>query len=130
MRPTKLITKEQMQRLLRNGADPDADPAPVVKLFMPDGGATWLLTSIDPDDPDIAFGLCDLGVGFPELGCVSLTELRDLRGRLRLPVERDKWFEAVHPISVYAEAAWRAQRITTSAKDLQEAQAALAGRAA
>ena len=39
--------------------------------FTPDAGATWLLTEIDPDDHDHAFGLCDLGQGFPELGYVS-----------------------------------------------------------
>jgi hypothetical protein len=30
----------------------------VVKLFTPDAACTWLLTELDPDDPDIAFGLC------------------------------------------------------------------------
>jgi Protein of unknown function (DUF2958) len=129
MRPMKLITQAQRHRLLRNGETPDADPMPVVKLFTPDAGCTWLLACIDPEDPDLAFGLCDLGLGFPELGPVSLTELRTLRGRLGLPVERDKGFEGRYPISVYAEAAWRARRITTSEKDLQAAQAAPAGRA-
>ena len=37
------------------------DHPPVVKLFAPDGGATWLLSETDPEDADIAFGLCDLG---------------------------------------------------------------------
>ena len=60
-----LITDEQRIVLLANGREslenPDFDPAPVVKLFTPDAGATWLLTEIDPDDHDHAFGLCDLG---------------------------------------------------------------------
>ncbi len=34
------------------------DPQPLVKLFTPDAGATWLLTEIDPDAPSMAFGLC------------------------------------------------------------------------
>ena len=62
-----LITDEQRIVLLANGREslenPDFDPAPVVKLFTPDAGATWLLTEIDPDDHDHAFGLCDLGLG-------------------------------------------------------------------
>lgn len=62
---------------------------PVVKLFTPDANATWLLTTLDPENDDIAWGLCDLGVGFPELGYVSLKELSDVRGSLGLPVERD-----------------------------------------
>ena len=57
-----LITPEQRVLLLANGAemerDEDFDPVPVVKLFTPDAGATWLLASLDPEAPDIAFGLC------------------------------------------------------------------------
>ena len=72
-----LITDEQRVVLLANGREslenPDFDPAPVVKLFTPDAGATWLLTEIDPDDHDHAFGLCDLGLGMPKIGWVSLT---------------------------------------------------------
>jgi hypothetical protein len=33
-----------------------------------------LLTEIDPDDEDLAFGLCDLGLGSPELGWVRLDD--------------------------------------------------------
>ena len=43
----------------------DFDPFPLVKLFTSDAGATWLLEAIDPQDPDSAYGLCDLGQGFP-----------------------------------------------------------------
>jgi hypothetical protein len=82
----------------------------VVKLFTPDAACTWLLSELDPDDPDIAFGLCDLGIGFPELGSVSLTELASIRGRLNLPVERDRYFTATKKLSAYADAgAWRDQ---------------------
>lgn len=77
----------------------DLDPAPVVKLFTPDAGATWLLTEIDPDDHDHTFGLCDLGLGAPELGWVSLQELATVRRRLGLPVERDLRFCAEKRLS-------------------------------
>jgi len=40
----------------------------VVTLFTLDACASWLLTEIDSDDLDRAFGLCDLGLGMPELG--------------------------------------------------------------
>jgi len=102
-----LLTKALRTRLLANGrrsaSEPGFDTFPVVKLFMPDGQATWLLSELDDDD--IAFGLCDLGLGFPELGAVSLGELANLRGRLGLPVERDRYFEATAPLSVYAQQA-------------------------
>ena len=87
----ELITKAQTEQLLTNGRaqraaiDQDTgalDFEPVVKLFTPDAQCTWLLTEIDGDG--LAFGLCDLGLGCPELGYVSLTELCTVRGKLGL----------------------------------------------
>jgi len=111
----KLLTKEIRERLIKNGrlrqkmaesnAPAEPDFLPVVKLFTPDAGATWLLTEIDPDDEDRAFGLCDLGLGMPELGYLSLSELAALRGPLGLPVERDLYFTPTKPVSAYAEEA-------------------------
>jgi hypothetical protein len=109
------ITDEQRALLLANGRQStetsDFDPAPVLKLFTPDAGATWLLTEIDPDDHDHAFGLCDLGLGMPELGWVSLQELATVRGRLGLPIERDLHFRAEKRLSAYARDARLAGRI-------------------
>lgn len=105
----KLFTKDILAQLAENGLkaddNPDFDPKPVVKLFTPDAAATWLLAWTLPDEPDIAFGLCDLGMGFPECGTVSLNEIQSLRGKLGLPVERDLHFEAVKPLSVYTSEA-------------------------
>lgn len=112
----KLLTEHIREQLLANGrirlerderGEDDPDFFPVVKLFTPDAGCTWLLTELDPEDPDIAFGLCDLGMGFPELGSVSITELESVRGRLGLPIERDLHFSADKPISAYADEARR-----------------------
>lgn len=108
----KLLTAPERARLLANGQiraqaerdNPDSsiDFYPVVKLFTPDAGCTWLLTEIDPDDSDRAFGLCDLGMGSPELGYVSLAELSAVRGGLGLPVERDLHFRPSKTLSGYA----------------------------
>jgi hypothetical protein len=111
----KLLTDELLAALLANAMTRKQesgpfDSRPVVKLFTPDGVATWLLTEVDPDDPDLAFGLCDLGMGYPELGYVSLTELAEARGRLGLPVERDLCFRANKPLSAYLEAALEGKR--------------------
>lgn len=112
----ELLTKEIKARLLENGRENakriaddgnTIDFEPVVKLFTPDAGATWLLTEIDPAEPDIAFGLCDLGMGCPELGNVSLSEIAALRGRLGLSVERDLHFTAKKTLSQYADEANR-----------------------
>ena len=104
------ITKDLTEQLLGNGRaqraaiDKDEtaiDFKPVVKLFTPDAQCTWLLTELDPDT-DLTFGLCDLGLGEPELGYVSLVELSTVRGKLGLPVERDLHF-VNKTISAYAE---------------------------
>ncbi|MBD9394174.1 DUF2958 domain-containing protein [Acidovorax sp. ACV01] len=112
---TKLITDQQRVQLLANGCrstETDGfDPPPVVKLFTPDAGGTWLLSEIAPDDEDRAFGLCDLGLGCPELGYVSLEELAGLRGRLGLPVEQDLHFQGDKRLSAYAREARLAGRI-------------------
>jgi len=110
---THFLTNALRAQLLANGRlsldDPDFDPLPVVKLFTPDAGATWLLSELDADG--IAFGLCDLGHGCPELGYVCLAELEAVRGRLGLPVERDLHFTADKRLSGYAREARLAGRI-------------------
>lgn len=113
-----LITKDQRERMLVNGrlstsAAIEINPLPVVKLFTPDGAATWLLTELDPEDPDIAFGLCDLGMQCPELGTVRLSELAAVRGKLGLPVERDLHFQADRPLSAYVALAHQFGHIQT-----------------
>jgi len=117
----KLLTKSITEKLLRNGrirealaedGRAEADFIPVVKLFTPDAACTWLLTELDPEEPDIAFGLCDLGMGYPELGSVRISEIESVRGRLGLPVERDRHFAPRHTLSVYARAAHTARAIT------------------
>jgi hypothetical protein len=59
------------------------------------------LTELDPDG-GLAFGLCDFGMGEPELGYVALAELAAVRGKLSLPVERNRHFIANKTISAYA----------------------------
>ncbi|MBL4749668.1 MAG: DUF2958 domain-containing protein [Amylibacter sp.] len=109
----KLFTKSQMEELLKNGAianrerlgeiEEEMTRKPVVKLFTPWGSATWLISEIDPDDQDIAFGLCDLGMGCPELGSVSIAELLSVSGPMGLRVERDLHWSAEKPLVAYAD---------------------------
>ena len=130
-----LLTKSIREQLLRNGrvraaldedGSAEADFLPVVKLIAADAACTWLLTELDPDDEDIAFGLCDLGMGFPELGSVRISEIASVRGVLGLPVEHDRHFAPMHMLSVYARAAWNAGAITECPKALEQAAAASA----
>jgi len=116
----ELILKAQRERMLANGwrnaelTVKDQEPEdfrPVVKLFCPWSGATWLLTELDPEDPDIAFGLCDLGMGFPELGRVSLTEVQAVVGPGGLRIERDIHFKPEKTLQAYADEAREHRRI-------------------
>jgi hypothetical protein len=66
-----------------------ADAVVRVKYFTPDSNWTWYATEFDGEDT--FFGLVD---GFEkELGYFSLSELREARGPLGLPVERDLYWE-------------------------------------
>ncbi len=110
----ELVPRELRDRMLANGwrnaelivkdQEPE-DFAPVVKLFCPWSGATWLLTELEPEDPDIAFGLCDLGQGFPELGRVSLMEIKAVIGPGGLRIERDIYFKSEKSLQAYADEA-------------------------
>jgi hypothetical protein len=61
--------------------------------------------------PAVAFGLCDVGAGFPELGSVRISELESHKGPLGISIERDLYFEADKTLSAYAEAARAGGRI-------------------
>jgi hypothetical protein len=105
-----LLTEEQRGQMLANGAararGETIDPWPVVKLHTLDAGAAWLLVALDADG-DKAYGLCDAGIGFPELGHVSLSALEGMRGPRGLRVAADPHFKARQPLSAYAADAIR-----------------------
>jgi len=105
----KLFTKEIEKALAANASADESTRRPVVKLFG-GGACTWLIS--ERIDDDTLFGLCDLGMGYPELGYVSQSELEGLRfPPLGLPVERDLFFEADKTLSEYAREARESGRI-------------------
>jgi Protein of unknown function (DUF2958) len=85
-----LLTTAIRQRLPPLYANEEGtDALAIVKFFTPDAGWTWYASEFDGDD--LFFGLA---VGFePELGNFRLSELQSIRGRLGLPVERDRFFK-------------------------------------
>ena len=104
-----LITDDHRGQLLDNGAaaarGEKRDPLPVVKLFTLDAHATWLLTELDPEDGDTAFGLLDLGMGMPEIGHVRLSVLEGIRGPQNLAVACDLHFTPRRRLSEYVRLA-------------------------
>lgn len=117
----ELVTPEQREQLLANGARRGADHTPVVKLFNPCGAGTWLVTELDPEDESIAFGLADLSFNTPEVGSFSLSELEAFKGPFGLGIERDLYFEAKYTLSAYAEAARAEGRIVEYGPALEAA---------
>lgn len=108
----KLLTADQVRCLVNNGnwnrirrcqERPVDDFVPVVKLFCSWSPATWLLTEINPHDGDVAYGLCDLGVGLPEVGRVRLSLLKAMRSTQGAGIERDRYFRPVMTLAGYAE---------------------------
>jgi hypothetical protein len=101
-----LITQADKKQLLANARNPDkSGNKPVIKIFNPYGGGTWLISEMDPEDEDRLFGLSDLGLGMPELGYMSHREL-DTTLPLRvegLYLERDRWFTASKTLAEYAD---------------------------
>ena len=75
------------------------NPLAVIKLFTPDSSWTWYITEINRDE-ELCFGLV---AGLEtELGYFSLAEMREVKGRMNLHIERDKWFRPT-PIRDLAE---------------------------
>ena len=106
----KLLTKANHAKLRKNAQNRGQNYFPVVKFFTPWGANTWLFTELG-DDGDSLFGLGDLGMGFPELGYVSLAELQTVKGPFGLGVERDLGFKANKPLFAYATEAQEKGRI-------------------
>jgi hypothetical protein len=124
---SRLIPAELREKMIENARDVmkerGDDHPPIVKLFSIASNATWLLSELNPFEPTIAYGLCDLGIGFPELGYVSLEELESIQHpSLPIPlIVRDEHFDAEYLMSVYAEAARQHQSITENPAHLQQA---------
>lgn len=120
-----LYTQTQYELLVKNGLpeNTDQDHAPVVKWFTPDANATWLVSEILDDET--AFGLCDMGHGFPELGYISLKDITEYVSPYGNKIERDIHFEGKFPMSVYHQAARSIQMITDNQDLLQQAEQVL-----
>ena len=109
------LTDELRDEMLANGAararGDDIDPYPVLKLYTPDAGASWVLTSLDADG-DAAYGLIDMGTGFTELGVVSLSMLAGIKGPRGVPVAVEPNYKARKTLSAYVADAQRDGMIT------------------
>tara|TARA_R110000787_G_scaffold232093_1_gene339349 strand:+ start:368 stop:685 length:318 start_codon:yes stop_codon:yes gene_type:complete len=103
-----LLTKEIEAKLTKAIPEQESNK-PHLKLFNPCGAGTWLLSEYDPDTRTL-FGLCDLGMGSPELGYVSLDELIEIKLPLGLRIERDLHWEPEYTLLEYADKARQSRK--------------------
>ena len=104
---TVLLTDEFRAKLQENGrrqqgvrgTKDEIDFVPVVRLYTPLMNSIWLLTEIDPSDPDRAIGLHVPENGNAELCVVSLNDLHTRFAQQS--VRRDKDFHTDEPLSVF-----------------------------
>lgn len=98
----KLLTAEIREKLPPlYSQENNADPTIWVKFFTPDSSWTWYATEGGVEGRDFLF--FGYVVGFePEWGYFALSELQSIRGKLGLPIERDRHFKPC-PASVITE---------------------------
>jgi len=108
----KLITKEIERKLWSNMAKPELKRVPYLKLFNAYGSGTWLLSEINTaankvsSEDIVLYGLCDLGQGYPELGYVSLAELKGQLTFGHIPmIERDMYWKPEFTLNEYYDQA-------------------------
>jgi hypothetical protein len=90
----KLLTEEIISQLPPLGSGyGEEDPIIRVKFFMPGGEWRWYVTEGEPELEINDFIFYGYVVGiFPEWGNFRLSELKEARGWMGLPVERDLFF--------------------------------------
>jgi len=114
-----MISDDQLSELIESGkkyrGDPKQDVFPVVLLKLPASPpSSWMLCYVDPDNHDKAFGLMQVAGGQPELGFVSLEELKSLKGYQDKGVYQDTLFDGADRLEInrYARVARSLGQIT------------------
>jgi hypothetical protein len=101
----KLLTQDLLKKLpVLYSQEDNSDPMVVCKFFTPDAAWTWYAIEgspvdangyYDTDKDKVDFVFFGLVAGLEvELGYFSLSELKSIRGKYGLPVERDLYFKS------------------------------------
>jgi len=87
-------TKSILPALYSTENTPCHEKTIVCKFFNPMGAGTWYIAEgSEQEDGDwLFFGYCDLGLGTPEWGYVTLSELESVKLPFGLGIERDIYF--------------------------------------
>ena len=74
----------------------DGDKQIVCKFFNPVGAGTWYVCEgqEQANGDWLLFGLCDLGLGMPEWGYISVDDLESVSLPFGMGIERDLYFSS------------------------------------
>lgn len=87
----ELVPEEIRERLPGiKATEGEEDPEVVAKFFTPDSSFTWYVLEFDGEDTFFGYVRSHMA---SELGYFSLAELREARGGLGCPIERDAFFQ-------------------------------------
>lgn len=87
----KLLTKEIKEKLPKLHETDGKEKNFVVKFFTPDANWTWYAVEGQQEEDDFIFFGLVIGLE-KEWGYFSLRDLETIRGKLGLPVERDRFY--------------------------------------
>lgn len=114
LRDKLLANGRKQQEALQTGEE--IDFVPVVRLMDRDTGCCWLLTELDPENPEIAYALSDYQNGNAELEELSLTELQAACRGTAFGIEIDTEWTPAGTLSAYVAAA----KVTGYIEELDE----------
>lgn len=103
----KLLTDEQIQKLKQIGLSEEQNEGqvPIVRLHLPDKNAYWLFSCIVSGQEKMAYGIFEMGIGFPEIGYFHLDDIADMKFEKNVAIENDLEFKGEHSLLKYAEIA-------------------------
>lgn len=103
-----LVPENLVERLMENGHHHGQDFVPLLKLDMwvvNGQSISWLVSELDPANPNRAYGLGSKWVGEVTEGYFDLGKLERAAEILGLHIVPDEYFIPRHPLSVYRQAA-------------------------
>ena len=97
----KLLTKaleKKLPELYATEGTPVEEKKAVVKFFDPTGRGTWYGCEYDKEDTFFGYWVSPLGSDCDEWGYFSLAELKSVRGKMGLGIERDLHWDSNTPM--------------------------------
>jgi hypothetical protein len=114
----KLFTNQQIDELIKNGLPENRgkNHVPVAHVEVKRLGYSFLITQIDPQNTDQAFGLCDYDTDL-KFSSFSIEQLKQDVMKEDSPFSTNLDFLGKYPVAVYAKVAEAVGTIVTDDND-------------